>query len=336
MATSFTQKLINVAVKLANNPGTNQPNTFAEGSVPGQSSGANSVTISNSRTSVRIYNSGSFVENKATIKIWGLTPSLMNQLNTLGIVYNIVPKNTVTVTAGDAVNGMTTVFSGTIQWCAGDYEAMPDVPLIFECNNLLANAIAPVPAKSFTGPTDVAQIMQGFATQSGMGFQNGGVSIKLPAPYFSGTAKEQMQKCADWAGIYVGEIGGTIWIWPKGGSRGNSGPASATTPIISRATGMIAAPVFGPQGIIIKTLFNPAISRGGLIQVQSAVLTGVLSAQSSANPNFKAPSNNVWAVNKLDHALDSLVRNGQWMSTVHAYNPNSPKPIPKPIPPATG
>ena len=112
-------------------------------------------------------------------------------------------------------------------------------------------------------------------------------------------------------------------IWPKGSSQS----AGLSIPIISPATGMIASPQLTPQGIVVDTLFNPLIGYGGLVQVQSDVLSGVLSAQSAANPTFNAPANGIWAVNKLDHALDSLVRNGQWKSTVYAWNPNYPKPV---------
>ena len=319
---SFTQKLIGITVQLANNPGTNQPSTFAEGSVPGQIAGGNTVTLSNSRTSVRIWNSGTFLQT-ATIKVWGLTPSLMNQLNTLGIVYNIVAKNTVTITAGDNINGMPAVFSGTIWSASGDYKSLPDVPFILECNGILASAIAPVSAAGFKGWTNVATIMSGMARQAGFGFQNFGVTGQLYNPHFRGTTNQQIDTCARHSGTMYSTANNVLAIWPKGSSQS----AGLSIPIISPATGMIASPQLTPQGIVVDTLFNPLIGYGGLVQVQSDVLSGVLSAQSAANPTFNAPANGIWAVNKLDHALDSLVRNGQWKSTVYAWNPNYPKPV---------
>jgi hypothetical protein len=319
---SFTQKLITVTVQLANNPGTNQPNTFAEGSVPGQAAGSNTVTLSNSRTSVRIRNSGTFLQT-ATVKVWGLTPSLMNQLSTLGIVYNIVAKNLITINAGDNINGMPAAFSGTIMNAYADYRMMPDVPFVFECNGLLAGGIASVPAASFSGATDVATIMAGLARQAGLGFQNSGVSVQLSNPYFPGSINQQIDACARHAGISYGIVNATLNIWPKGGSQA----AGLSVPIISPATGMISSPQLTQQGIVVDTLFNALIAYGGPVQVQSDVLSGVLSAQSVANSTFKTPANGVWAVYKLDHALDSLVRNGLWQSAVYAYNPNYPKPV---------
>jgi hypothetical protein len=69
---------------------------------------------------------------------------------------------------------------------------------------------------------------------------------------------------------------------------------------------------------------------GGQVQVQSSLLSGTISAQQSANSSFKSPANSIWAVSKVDHSLDSLVRNGQWMSSVNLFNPNYPRSIPAP------
>jgi hypothetical protein len=77
---SFSQKLINVQIQSAPNSGTGQPNTFTE-------SGTNTVTLSGSRTSVRIFNAGAPSGARASVRIYGLTNSLMNQLSTLGIAW---------------------------------------------------------------------------------------------------------------------------------------------------------------------------------------------------------------------------------------------------------
>ena len=105
---AFTQKLIKITVQLANNAGTGQPNTFAE-------SGTDTVTISGSRTSVRIKNAGASGGITGTVKIYGLTRSLTNQLTTLGMVYKQATANQLTIHAGDSSSGG---FASTI--CQGD------------------------------------------------------------------------------------------------------------------------------------------------------------------------------------------------------------------------
>lgn len=300
---AFEQRLIEVAVKLAGNSQTNQPTTFSE-------SGTDTVTLAGSRTSVRIANSGAPGGSTASIDIWGMTPSLMNQLATLGLVFNIVPRNTLTIAAGSKGSKLATVFSGTITAGYGDFNAAPDVPFHFECNSGLADAVAPALASSFTGAADVATIMSGFARQMSLGFENSGVSVQLSNPYFSGSVFTQMRTCAEHANINAEVVNGNVLaIWPMGGNRN-----TPTVPLIAPPPDgqMIGYPAYTQQGIIVKTVFDPLIAFGGLVEVRSSL---------------KAATGK-WAVQKLDLALDSLLPKGQWMGTVYGYNPNYPRPIP--------
>lgn len=317
MTTSFVERIVQVSVTLAQNTQTNQPNTFAE-------SGTSQVNLIGSRVECRIENSGAPVDGRARVRIWGMTPSLMNQLATLGLVFNLVPKNTLMIQAGQVVNGLpqlSTVFSGTIWAAYGDYTNQPDVPFTFECLAGAADASISVPATSFPAAFDVATAMSGLARQMNLGFENNGVSISMPPTYLSGSAKTQADKLARWAGISWGIINGnTLSIWPRGGNR-----TTQSVPVISKATGMITSPAFTQQGIIVKTLFNPQVAFGGLVEVQSSVLAGIASVQpNQPNATGNAPSTfpTQWAVNKLDLLLDSLLPKGQWMSTIYAYNPN--------------
>jgi hypothetical protein len=293
---SFVRRKIDIAVQLAAQTGTNQPAQFA-------GSGSSTITLSGSRVSAQIQNSGAPVNQRATIRVWGMAPSLMYQLSTLGLVFNLVPRNKLTVSAGDDINGMSTVFSGTIQYAYGDYQSQPDVPFVFECLFGVDDATAPVPVSSFQGTTDIADIMAGFARQMGLGFQNNGVSVK-----------EQADQAADEAHIKWAVVNGNVMsIFPVGGNRN-----TPNVPVISPGTGMIAYPSFTQQGIIVRTLFNPQIAFGGLVRVDSSVLSGIAAAQPALGAQT-FPT--MWAVNKLDLNLDSLVPKGQWMSTVYAYNP---------------
>lgn len=320
---AFSQKLINVTVQLAPNTQTNQPNTFAE-------SGTDTVTLSGSRTSVRIENSGAPADGRAQVRIWGMTPSLMNQLATLGLVFNLVPKNVLTIEAGDTAVGMATVFTGTIWAAYGDYQAQPDVPFVFECLSGAAEAVINVPPSSFQGSVSVASMMSGFARQMNLGFENNGVSTQLTNAYFSGSAKDQAAKCAADADIKWGIINGNVLsIWPKGGNRNTT-----SVPVISPfpTGGMVAYPAFTQQGIIVKTLFDPRIAFGALVQVQSSLLSAIAGAQPTSPAAGGAQTfPSMWAVNKLDLALDSLLPKGQWVSTIYGYNPGYARSI---IPPA--
>lgn len=296
MAQSFTQKLIEIDVALAPDPETNQPRQFDNGN--------NSVTLTG-RASVRVQLSGAPVGSTAQVLVWGLTPSLMNQLSTLGLVFQLIPQNTLTIRAGDAVSGLATVFVGTIRSAIADFNRAPDVPFVFECVAGLLNQVIPAKASSYPGPVDAANVMQTLAGLMGYGFENNGVTAKLPASYFPGTVADQWKKVAQDAGIEANIVPGAsgnqvLAIWPKGGSR------SGTVPLVSPDTGMIGYPAYSQVGITVKTIFNPQIGFGGQIQIKSSL----------------PRATGKWVVLRMDHALDSLLPEGAWETTLSCFNPN--------------
>lgn len=317
---SFTQKLIELDFRLASAPGVSQPPTFSE-------SGGDSVTVSGARVSARVQNSGSPAGARAQIDVWGLTPSLMNQLSTLGLAFNIVPRNAVTIRAGDRNTGLSAVFTGTILSAYADYGGMPNVPLHVEAVAGLIDGVASATPSSFPQSTTAQDVLAGLARQMGIGFENNGVSRALPAGrYYSGNYREQIRQVARDARVNAEQVIGAggqlvLAIWPLGGNRGTT-----NIPIISKDTSMIRAPSFTAQGVTVQCRFDPAIAFGGLVQIRSSVLQGVTGAQRTANPLFQAPQDSIWAVNKLDLALDSLVPKGEWSETIWAFNPNYPRP----------
>jgi hypothetical protein len=319
---SWSQKLIEIDVTLAGQSGTIQPTSFAESLTSGLS--ANTVTLTGCRASVRIRHAGAAVGCEATIKVWGLTQSLMNQMSTLGLSFNIVPHNIITVKAGDAMAPLTPVFQGTIYSAYGDYEAQPDVPMTFTAVSGGGANVSKAPVFSWSGQRQVVDLMQTIATAMGLTLENNGVTGFLVDGSLGGTYYDQAQAIAEQADIQWAISNNTLSIWPTGGVRSTI----VLVPVISAATGMIGYPAYTQQGIIVKTLFNPQIQFGAPVQINSSLLSSLTIAQTALNPNFIAPQSNIWSVNHLDHALDSLLPEGLWQSTVQAYNPNQTKPLP--------
>lgn len=303
---ALTQRTLEVSVQLANDPKTNQPNSFA-------GTGANTVTLTGRRVSVRIQNSGTPALGHAQVDVFGMTEDMMNQLATLGLAFNIMPKNTLTITAGDDQGNKTAVFSGTIFSAFADYGGAPDVPFKFECLAGLWNAVQPTKPSSFPQATDVATVMQGFASQANLTFENNGVKVTLPPSYFSGNLRQQIVAARDAAGIEAEIIGTVLAIWPRGGSRDTPNP-----PLVARPPDgqMIGYPSFTNQGIIVRNVFDPRITFGSKIKVRSDVKV--------------VNDVSIWAINKMDLALDANVPGGQWMQTIYAYNPGYAKPLPPP------
>lgn len=309
------RRKIELTVQLSRDTGTAQPTKFAE-------SGSSSIQISGLRTSVEIVNSGTPVGCEAYVRVWGVRQSLMNQLSTLGLVFNLVPRNTLSIAVGDAESGLSTIFNGTIREAYADYSAQPDVPFVMVCTLLGTEAVAPAKPSSFKSSADVATVVSGLARQLGMGFENNGVSIKLSRPYLYGSLRDQVDRICRHAGVAWAVVNGnTLAIWPRDKNR----TARGSVPVISPENGMVGYPAFTQQGIIVKTVFNPQIAVGALVEVRSSLLSGI----GAAAPQVNFPTQ--WAINKVDLQLESEVPNGDWLMTLYAYNPGFSRTI---IPPA--
>lgn len=316
---AFSQKLVRLTIQLAANSQTNQPKKFA-------GSDSSKATLENHRTSVRVFNQGAIAGSTAQVRVWGLAPNLMVELATLGLAFNVIPRNLITIEAGDA-GGMATVFTGTIVQCYADFRAQPDVPTVFECVAAGFEATQGAPMTSYTGATDVREVIKAIAGQLSYGFEdNLDGPVMLSAPAYQGSLVEQARQAAADAHVQVGLVNGSsglvLAVWPWEGQRKNR-----QTPTIGFPGEMISYPTFTPAGIQVETLFDPAIEFGGKIKVNSTLLTQILGAQKANIPEFNVPPDSEWSINKIDLALDALLPNGQWSSTVSAWNPNQSRPV---------
>lgn len=303
--TTFAKKQIEVSIQLANNPQTNQPIQFSE-------TGSDTLTVNDKRISVRVQNSGAPSSSAAQLLLYGLSGSVMNQLSTLGMMINTVPRNTLTVKAGDQGSALSAVFTGTIVNAYADLNAAPDVAFVMHCQSGLADATMNVPPTSFAGSTPVSTIMSGIARQMNIGFENNGVDTVLSNPYYRGPAQQQMRQCAEDAGINAEIVNGNVLaIWPRFGSRNTQNiPLIAPPP----QGGMIGYPSYTQQGILVRNIFNPNIAFGGKVKVQT-------------KEQISQRANGTWIVLKLDLALESQVPKGKWEMAAYCYNSNSPNPV---------
>lgn len=264
--------------------------------------GFDTVELSGFRMSATLQHAGGWSDGTMNLTIWGLKRSTTNELATFGVKYNLVPQAPITLEAGDP-SGFSTVFVGNILSGYADYSDAPEVAFHLLAHCVLPQAVEAIPASSFRGSVDVATIMAGLATQMGLKFENSGVNVKLRNPYFSGSAKTQMQACAQHAGINANVINGVLAIWPKFGSRGGQ------VPLVSPKTGMIGYPIFHELGIRVRTLYNPSIGLGQKIKVESNL----------------TPANGEYSVYNLEHELECMVPKGRWFSTVDGYAPKVPQ-----------
>ena len=288
---SFVKRLINVG--------------FGKGEGVFVDSGSNQLLVTGLRVSAKIIKAGGPSMGTASVQIWGMTNSTMNDLSTLGMRVRVVGRDTISISAGDADSGMAVVFQGTITNAWADFTSAPDVVFHIDAHIGLEQATMPADPTSFQGSVDVATIMAGLAAKMGVAFENNGVSIQLSNPYFPGNPRAQVMACAKAAGCKWALDDGKLVIWPSNGAR------DGQTPLVSPKTGMVGYPAFIAQGIMVRTIFNPSIGFGQKIQVQSDLQRAT----------------GTWAVFSLDHELESLMPHGQWFSILGCYNPTFEPPV---------
>ncbi len=263
-------------------------------------SGTNTVTCSGLRVQAALQEVNGPGLGQANVRIFGLTPSLMRQLSSLNQATAATRKNTIILSAGDAVNGMATVFQGQIQVSQVMLNTAPDTTLTIMAT---AGGLAPVQRiapSSYPGSADAGIILQNLAFQAGLKYENNSVSTPLSTPYLPGDAWAQIKKCAGAANLdyAIDTKTNTLVVTAKGAAR------PGQIPLISPDTGMIGYPGYssGLNGLNVTTLFNPLLRIMGKVQIQSSL----------------AVANGTWRIFNLQHEIESEEPGGSWLTRFDA------------------
>lgn len=263
-------------------------------------SGFDTVKVSGLRVQANIVNTDGAAMGNAQLRIFGLPPSLLNQLAGLNQAAQAIRNNTIIVTAGDDVSGMPVVFRGTISLAQLDLTNAPDSSLTVCAFAGLFDALQTAKPSSYPGSADAAIIMSDLAVKMGLGFEGpNGVSVILSTPYFSGTLRDQAESCARAANIGWTIEGQTLAIWPRDGSRGGA------IPLISPETGLVGFPAYSSgtfQGLAVTTIFNSLLRVGKPVQIESSLKV----------------ANGTWHVFDIAHALESETPSGKWFTQFNA------------------
>lgn len=274
---------------------------------------SNTALSSGLRVSATINKAGSVGMPTLIAKIFGLQPSIVKGISTLGNVYGAALNNQVTLSAGDDQSGMGVVFTGVIDSAWADFQEPANPTLSVRAHTGLLESLRPLPPTSFNGSADVATIISSIAKQMGWDFDNSGVSVQIRNAYLSGTGREQAYKAADMANIRImmdtmPSGSNVIAIWPQGGLR------DGVAPFISPQSGMVMAPAWEDNALVVKTLFNPSVSTGEI--GTSGVLVGSSINVESSVPNATGS----WQVFGIQHELVTETPEGAWFTTIHCNN----------------
>jgi len=247
------------------------------------------ITLEGYRAIADIDKAGGMMMGTLRARIYGVSQDDMNSITTLQWKPQSIIPNTVEVYADD-----TLVFAGNIVNAWGDYQTMPDVYLRLQAQSAFINQLKPVSPRSFQGSIDVAKVMGQIAKDLGYSFENNGVEVSLTDVYLANTGIEQAKELAHAANIDLYLDDKTLAITPANSPRGE------LIPEISAESGLIGYPTFDGIGVNFQTLFNPSISFGGRIKLE----TDIKQAKGE------------WIVTSIGHRLESEKPGGAWLSNV--------------------
>lgn len=253
----------------------------------------NIITLQGFRASVNIDKAGGVQMSTLDAKIFGVKQADMNSITTLQWkpTFNIF--NTVEVYAIDG-EVETLVFAGNIVNAWGDYGAPPEVFLHIRAQAAYFNQLQAVKPLSIKGGIDVDVVMRRIAKDMGLQYENKNVHIFLTDVYIADTLTEQAKQLAR-AGNF------SLYIDDKILAIANKyEPRQGSIPLISSKSGLIGYPTFNGIGVEFQTLFNPAITFGGAVKLETSI-------EQAAGE---------WIVRSISHKLESEKPGGAWFSRI--------------------
>lgn len=305
---SFTKRGLGYVIEL--NQGDN-----ANSSAPGQfDNGSNTLNLDGLRSVASIQSvigGDTAFGGRALLQIWGMKPSDMAQLSTLGFDQAKINKNKITVFAydidarGKKVNEVE-VFSGGIFVAHINYNAMPDVSLELECYASIGQQTQMVPGTSVAGSGDVAAMLRGIcaACDPPVTFIDKGISAQLANPAHAGSPSQQIADICTAAGICYTLQGDTLTVWPK--STNVDGVTVTTGP----DNGMVGYPEYTQIGIDVTMEFNPDVQLGRQLEIKKA----------SGNPPPVPGVPGAFWINVVAHELSCEMPGGPWFTHASVSN----------------
>lgn len=303
---SFTKRHLQYIIELnkGGTPDNSAPSKF--------DNGANTLNIQSIRSVASIQSvigGDTAFGGRAQLQLWGMKPSDMAQLSTLGFDQARINKNKITVFAFDEGNSANAVqvFSGGIFVAHINYNAMPDVSLELECYATIGQQTQTIPGTSVQGQGDVATMLQGIcaACDPTVDFVNKGVTAKLANPAHAGSPSQQISEICCASGTAYTLQDDTLTIWPK--DTNVDGVTITTGP----DDGMVGYPEYTQIGIDVTMEFNPEVQLGRQLKIKQA---------SSGNPPPVPGVPGTFWINVVEHELSSEMPDGPWFTHASVSN----------------
>lgn len=246
-------------------------------------------------TAVNIEKVGLPDKNKASVGIYGLPISDMEEMTTLAFLPLETEKNLIEIKAGEADGEFSLVFSGEISSAFANFNQSPNVVFTIEALAGYFPALTAIPASTGKGSIAIIDLLNKLCGQAGYSLINEGVSGSCHCPYYVGSPIEQMKQVAEDNDFELIIDDNEVIALPLGVAR------KGNTVILSKDTGLIGYPTFTSDGISLVCVYEGSLKLGGLVKVESIV----------------PKASGIWKITKLSHTLSANVTGENiWQSSI--------------------
>jgi hypothetical protein len=253
------------------------------------------------RMRIKVQQGGAQVGN-AHVTVYGLTMEAMNNIARLWL-QSYTPQNTDTLKIEVYDYGSLqwlTRFFGTITWSAADASNMPHVGLVIEANASFALSNTTAPPYSNPGPVKLSDVVASLAQAAGFTVN---YAAGAPDPYLSdvrlvGSLQDQLRALFGHFPALTYNI-----ALQQVQVRAANAPLFSNPVTISVETGMQKSPIYSTSGLQVETIFDPRITPGTPLQVQSV---------------FQYANQTQWVAAVLSDQLDVNYPGGMWNTSIAA------------------
>lgn len=269
--------------------------SMADGSFAG-----NKKVIEGLATQAHVVKPGLPETNSALVSIWGLTYEDMAGLTMLAFKPLESERNLIEIRAGEAGGHLSLLFKGHITHAYADFNQAPAPAMCIEADTGSYPQQMAAPVLTIMNEALCEELFSRFAQECGYAYRNQGVWATVKNSWFPGSPLEKAIKLARDIDCEIIIDDDTMITMPKGK------PRAQEAVLLSRQTGLIGYPTFNQDGISCRAIYNPALSYGGLVRVESIV----------------PRASGLWRITKLSHSVSAYMPGaGSWETNLEAaYN----------------
>jgi hypothetical protein len=236
----------------------------------------------------------------AHLMIYGVPLASMNQIARLWLEA-MTPQATDTV-AIDVFDGKDFIpfFAGQITWSAVDASGMPEVALVIEANSAMTLMNQPASPYANPGPVALSDALTAIVGPAGFTVDYFADPFMLADVRVTGSPMEQVSALMRGQPTLTWHVALQRLV-----IRAANAPINSNAIAVSIQTGLMAPPVYSTSGLTFDTLFNPQITLGCALDIQTS---------------FDFVNRTLWVAAVLAHQLEPNVPRGRWTTSVGAQS----------------